>query len=221
MRVGVHPARHPVQPEQVLREERHVEADEHQPERQLAQPLVQQTAEHLRPPVVEAGEDPEDRAAEEDVVQVCDDEVGVGHLPVDGKGGEHDPREAADREDGDEPEREQHRRVEDQVSTPRRRQPVEDLHAGRYRNGHRREHEKRLEPDRQADREHVVRPHEHREEADPDRGERDRLVAEDRLAREDGNDLGDDPHRRQDHDVDLRVAEEPEDVLPENRAAAV
>ena len=40
--------------------------------------------------------------------------------------------------------------------------------------------------------------------------ERDRLVAEDRLAREDGEDLRDDPHRGQDHDVDLGVPEEPE-----------
>ena len=51
---------------------------------------------------------------------------------------------------------------------------------------HRRDHEEGLERDRQADREHVVRPDEHREEADRDRRERDRLVAEDRLAGEDG-----------------------------------
>ena len=54
-----------------------------------------------------------------------------------------------------------------------------------------------------------------------DRRERDRLVAEDRLPREHGDDLRDDPHRRQDHDVDLGVPEEPEDVLVEDRAAAV
>ena len=76
-------------------------------------------------------------------------------------------------------------------------------------------------PERQADREHVVRPHEQREERDSRGRDRDRLVAEDRLAREDGDDLGDDPHRRQDHDVDLGMPEEPEDVLIEQRAAAV
>ena len=58
-------------------------------------------------------------------------------------------------------------------------------------------------------------------ERDPDRRDRDRLVAEDRLAREDRDDLRDDPHRGQDHDVDLGVPEEPEDVLVEDRAAAV
>ena len=75
--------------------------------------------------------------------------------------------------------------------------------------------------DRQADREHVVRPDEQRVERDADRRDRDRLVAEDRLAREDRQHLRDDPHRGQDHDVDLGVAEEPEDVLVEQRAAAV
>ncbi len=50
--------------------------------------------------------------------------------------------------------------------------------------------------------------------------ERHRAVAEDRLAGEDRQDLRGDAHRRQDHDVDLGVAEEPEEVLPEQRLAA-
>ena len=46
-------------------------------------------------------------------------------------------------------------------------------------------------------------------------------VAEERLAREDRDDLGDDAHRGQDQDVHLGVAEDPEQVLPEERVAAV
>ena len=76
-------------------------------------------------------------------------------------------------------------------------------------------------PMRQPDREHVVRPDEHREEGDAERRERDRLVAEDRLAREDRQDLRDHPHRGQHHDVDLGVPEEPEDVLVEDDVAAL
>src|SRR3712207_7200647 len=53
------------------------------------------------------------------------------------------------------------------------------------------------------------------------RSEDHERVAEERLAREDGQHLGDDPHRRQDEDVHLRVAEEPEEVLPEDRVAAL
>ena len=102
-----------------------------------------------------------------------------------------------------------------------RREPVEDLHPGRHRDHHRGDHEEAVQEARHPDREHVVRPHEHREEADRDRREGDRLVAEDRLAREDGEDLRDDPHHRQDHDVDLGVPEEPEGVLVEDGAAAV
>ena len=44
-------------------------------------------------------------------------------------------------------------------------------------------------------------------------------VAEDRLAAEDRDDLGDDAEERQRDDVDLGMAEEPEQVLPEDRPA--
>src|SRR2546426_1851857 len=39
-------------------------------------------------------------------------------------------------------------------------------------------------------------------------------VAEQGLAGEGRQHLGDDPHRREDEDVDLRVTEQPEEVLP-------
>ena len=51
-------------------------------------------------------------------------------------------------------------------------------------------------------------------------GEHHRRVAEERLPGEDRQDLGDDPEGRQDQDVDLGVAEDPEQVLPEDRVAA-
>ena len=54
----------------------------------------------------------------------------------------------------------------------------------------------------------------------PGRREDERLVAEQRLAAEDGQDLADHAHRRQDHDVHGRVRVEPEDVLVEHRLAA-
>ena len=58
------------------------------------------------------------------------------------------------------------------------------------------------------------------EEGDGHGGRRDRLVAEDRLAGEHRQDLRDHPERRQHHDVDLGVPEEPEQVLPQERVAA-
>ena len=44
------------------------------------------------------GEDREHRAAHEHVVEVGDDEVGVGQLPVDREDGEEDAGDAADEE---------------------------------------------------------------------------------------------------------------------------
>src|SRR3712207_8391024 len=57
---------------------RSVEADHHQPERQLAQPFREHPARHLREPVVETREYSEHRPAEQHVVHVRDDEVRVG-----------------------------------------------------------------------------------------------------------------------------------------------
>ncbi len=51
-------------------------------------------------------------------------------------------------------------------------------------------------------------------------GEHHDRVAEQRLAGEDRQDLGDDAHGRQDQDVHLGMAEEPEQVLPQHRVAA-
>ena len=99
--------------------------------------------------------------------------------------------------------------------------PVEDLDAGGDRDQHRAEH--REDQDDLGDRggEHVVRPHEEAEEPDRHGGGRDRPVAEDRLAREHRQDLRDDAEAGQDHDVDLGVPEEPEEVLPQQRRAAL
>ena len=69
--------------------------------------------------------------------------------------------------------------------------------------------------------EHMVRPNGKGQHADGDPGKDNRFVPKQRLAREDRNDLGDNPEGRQDQDIDLRVAEEPEQVLPEQRVAAL
>ena len=72
-----------------------------------------------------------------------------------------------------------------------------------------------------AGREHVVASSAEAEEADRGAREDDDRVAEQGLAGERGKHLRDDPHRRQDEDVDLGVAEVPEEVLPEDRHAPV
>jgi hypothetical protein len=66
----------------------------------------------------------------------------------------------------------------------------------------------------------MVRPDQEAEDGDGDRGERDEAIAEDALAGKASNDLADDAHRRQNHDVDGGMGIEPEQVLEEQRIAA-
>ena len=99
---------HAAQPEVVLGEERQVEADEHEDERQLAQPLVQLLAGELGEPVVDAREGGEHRPAEEHVVEVGHHEIGVVQLEVQRGLGQHDAGEPAEQEADQESEREEH-----------------------------------------------------------------------------------------------------------------
>ena len=80
---------------------------------------------------MQAAEHREHEAAEQHVVEVRDDEVGVVLLRVGGHDRVHDAGEAAERELRDEAEREEHRTSESYRSAPHGSEPVEDLHAGR------------------------------------------------------------------------------------------
>ena len=64
------------------RAEGQVEADEHGPEVDLAAALIEEMTEHLRPPEVNTGKQTEDTAAEDHIVEVRNDVVGVGLLGV-------------------------------------------------------------------------------------------------------------------------------------------
>ena len=77
----------------------------------FADRLVVHVAGHLREPVVPAGEDREDRAERQHVVEVRDHEVGVVQDAVEAGIGELDAGDAADREQEDEADRPQHRRA--------------------------------------------------------------------------------------------------------------
>src|SRR5437899_12357753 len=76
-RVVVHAARHALEAEEVHREEDEVHADQREGEVPTRQPFGVHATGHSWEPEVEAREDAEDRAAEEDVVQVGDDPIGV------------------------------------------------------------------------------------------------------------------------------------------------
>ena len=78
----------------------------------LPRPLEVHPPGDLREPVVHAAEDREDGRAEDDVVEVRDDEVRVGHLLVERDRDEHDPRQPAGDEEEDEADDEEQRRLE-------------------------------------------------------------------------------------------------------------
>ena len=125
-------------------------------------------AEHLGPPEVEPGEEPEQCTTEDHVVEVGDDVVGIGLLGVDRRQGVGDAREATDREHRHDAGGEEHRRVETQLATPHGGHPVQDLHAGRDGDEHRRKRERAHRDRPDARHEHVVCPDAPAHEADGD-----------------------------------------------------
>ncbi len=213
-------ARHSRQPQEVLGEEDEIDADEHQPEMQFSQGFAVHVAGHLREPVVEAREDGEDRAQGQHVVEVGDHEIDVVQRAVYAGAGDHDPGDAADGEEQDEADGKQHRRLELDRPAPHRGQPGKHLHARRNGDHHRSEGEVALAVDGDAARVHMMRPDEEADHADRHHRIGHADIAEDRLLGEGRDDVADDAEAGQDHDVDLRMAEEPEQMLVEDRVAA-
>ena len=218
--VSVRAARLTSEAEVVHRTEGEVEAKDDETRGDVSDRGVRHAAEDLREPEVEASHQAEEHAAKEHVVEVRDDEVAVLLLGVGGSRGVHDAGETAAHEHPDEAEGEDHRRGEADASAPDRAEPVEDFDARRDGDGHREEREGSGRHGAEAGGEHVVTPDGEAEEADDGAGEDDDRVAEERLAGEGRQDFRDDAHRGEHEDVHFRVAEDPEEVLPQDGLAA-
>ena len=85
-------------------------------------------------PVVQRREHREHHAADQHVVQMGDDKVGVVHLPVERQDRDHHARQPTEHEREQEAEHEQRGRGVAQVAAPQGRNPREYLH--RRRHGH-------------------------------------------------------------------------------------
>jgi len=201
----------------MLDQERDLESDEQQPEVDFAQTLVQHLAGHLGPPEVQAREHEEDHGPENDVVEVRDDEVAVGHVEVQRWCRQDDSGQASEQESDHETHRPQHGRVEGNGAPPHGADPVEELHARWDGDQHRHQCEER-QIHRTSDI-HVVRPHREAEGSDRHGGEDQALVAENGFTRENRDDLAGDAEERQRDDVHLGVTKEPEQVLPQDGSA--
>ena len=214
--VGV-AARHALVAQPVLHQERGVEADEQQPEVHLAEPLVEHPAGHLREPEVEAGEHREHDGAEQHVVEVRHHEVGVGDVEVQRRAGQEDAGQAAEQERDQEADA--NSIGVSKVSWPRHIVPIQLKNftpvGTAIRNVMNEKNGSSTAPVANMWCAHTAID----SAAIAMRRDDQALVAEDRLAAEHRDDLGDDAEERQRDDVDLGVAEEPEQVLPQDRAA--
>jgi hypothetical protein len=219
--IGVDPPWHPHQPDYVHGEERHVHANEQQPEVPSPEALVEHLSGELRPPVVDPGEDGERDTADEHIVEVAHNEVGVVRLHVERHGGDHHACDPTDDEGDEKADDEQERRLPHRPARPDRRAPRHDLHARRDGDRHARRGEEAQHQRRQPHSEHVVCPQPERQEADCDHCADQPRIADDPAVREGRQDHRHHARRWEELDVDLRVAEDPEQVLPQQRAASL
>ena len=190
------------------------------PEVDAAEEVVHLPAGRLREPVVDAAEQRHQRARGDHVVEVADDVVGVVQVDVGRRQAQRQPGQPADAEHRQERQREQHRHGEaDRPAVERDEQRRQDDDR-RDRDDHRRRLEERAHRRPHAGQEHVVRPDDERHEAEEHHRVDQHAVAPDRLPRVVGDDLADYAQRRQDQDVHLGMGQEPEQVLPQQHAAA-
>jgi hypothetical protein len=80
---------------------------EHQPEHPFRQPFGQRAPADHRNPVIKGREQRKDHAADQDIMEVRDDEITVVRLPVEGHHRDHHPGKPAGHEDDDAAEHEQ------------------------------------------------------------------------------------------------------------------
>src|SRR5918999_235856 len=118
LRIGMSSAWLSLQPEYVHGGKRKIETDEHQQEMKFPEPLGEKPAEELRPPVVEAREQAEDRASEQHVVEVRNYVVGIGLLLVVRHQCVRHSRKAADHEHRNETNGKQERGRDSDGTTP-------------------------------------------------------------------------------------------------------
>jgi hypothetical protein len=97
----------------------------------------------------------------------------------------------------------------------------QNLHAGRDRDEHRGESKGRHRDRTDAGNEHVMGPHAPAHETNGDAREHDEGVTEDRLASEGWENFRHDSECRKDHQIHLRVTEDPEEVLPKKRIGSL
>ena len=218
--IGVDPPRHAEQSGQVHHEEGQVEADEDQPERRLAYPHHPLAPGDVRQPVIGGGQHREDEPADQHIMEMRGDEGGVVRLRIERHHRQHHAGQPAQHEDDEEADQIEHRQLHLGPPLPQRTQPGEDLHRRWDRNQRRGGGKESQRHVRDAGGEHVVHPQPEAEKGQRHDRRDDRTITQQAGARHDGQDGRHRARRRQEDDVDFRMAEQPEQMLPQQRRSA-
>src|ERR1700692_76864 len=97
---------------------------------------MQHSSGDLWVPVIKCAEEGEQNSDDDHVVKGGDDEVGAAELPIEGRRSQHDAGKAGDQKLEEETNAEEHWRLEVDLASPHRAQPVENFDSGRYTHSH-------------------------------------------------------------------------------------
>ena len=147
-------------------------------------------------------------------MEVGHHEIRVRHGEVQRRRGKDHTGQTTEDEGDEEAQGIDHRCFECHRPSPHRADPVKDFHPCWHRNQHGGQREE-WQQYGTCD-VHVVGPHGHRQRSNGNRRVDQGLVAKNGFPAEDREHLRHDSEERQGNDVDLGVAKEPEQVLPQN-----
>src|SRR5262244_4611293 len=155
--------------------------DHKQPEMEFAESFIQHASSDFRVPVIKCTEEGEQNSADDHVMKMRDDEIRTAKLPVERRGGQHNACKPGNQELEQEPDAEQHGRLEYNASAPHRAKPVKDLDSGGHTDNHRGDCKEAVCVGVHPDGEHVVRPYTHAYKPDAHGGAHHNRVSENRF----------------------------------------
>jgi hypothetical protein len=153
-------------------------------------------------------------------MEMSNDEIGIVRLQVERHRGQHDASQPAHGENGDESDDEEGWRGEPQASAGDGGDPGEYLDAACNGHAHAGGGKEAERERRQTRRKHMMDPQAEADDAHGDQGQDDEPMTDEPCLRHHRQNHRDHAGRGDEDNVDLGVAEEPEQMLPQQRIAA-